>query len=199
MTDQDASNHIDDPQPTRTAPPAVTISHGVVVSLPDILFDSEEVGPIAFRLYVEAATVAEPDGFIPHDLGTMASVAHIGPQELSRAVAELLAAGLLVSQGDELARPRYYLMQLVETPIASLVEVVVRKLALHLDVTITDNVNRSVARFLERLPFAEVLNALEVAQQAAKQKGLIPDAAFRYFCGVCWNKINTRSKEGREQ
>jgi hypothetical protein len=43
-----------------------------------------------------------------------------------------------------------------------------------------------IKMFLERLPFTEVLRAAEIACAKFNRGG---NRAFRYFCGVCWNKI----------
>lgn len=49
----------------------------------------------------------------------------------------------------------------------------------------------SVSRFVERLGVYEVLDATEIAAAAKLYQGKV----FRYFCGVCWNKI--RASEER--
>lgn len=45
---------------------------------------------------------------------------------------------------------------------------------------------RSIKTFLERLPFHEVLDAMEIA---ASRPYFNESKAFRYFCGICWRKI----------
>ena len=45
---------------------------------------------------------------------------------------------------------------------------------------------RSIMTFLERLPFHEVLDAMEIA---ATRQYFNEAKAFRYFCGICWRKI----------
>lgn len=45
---------------------------------------------------------------------------------------------------------------------------------------------RSVRRFLEKLDFADVI---EAAQIAAEKFHSGRQRQFRYFCGVCWHKI----------
>ncbi|WP_431014581.1 hypothetical protein [Bradyrhizobium pachyrhizi] len=54
-----------------------------------------------------------------------------------------------------------------------------------------DEINRtrlaSIRSFLERLNVRDVQEAMEAAT------GKMPwsrDRAFRYFCGICWNKVN---------
>ena len=44
----------------------------------------------------------------------------------------------------------------------------------------------SIKRFIERLPLQDVLDAAEVTNANWPQSG---GRHFRYFCGVCWNKI----------
>lgn len=43
----------------------------------------------------------------------------------------------------------------------------------------------SIRMFLDRLPYFDVLEAMEIATDRKYSKG----PAFQYFCGVCWNKI----------
>lgn len=50
--------------------------------------------------------------------------------------------------------------------------------------TVADRVRPSIRNFLRRLPKAEVIDAMELA--CARMNS---DKAFRYFCGVCWNRI----------
>lgn len=45
---------------------------------------------------------------------------------------------------------------------------------------------QSIKTFLGRLPYADVLDA---AQVTASKWWSISERAFRYFCGICWNKI----------
>lgn len=52
---------------------------------------------------------------------------------------------------------------------------------------IPDDMN-SVKRFLKQLPLEEVLNAVEVTFRNCGCHQ--DDYKFRYFCGVCWHKIN---------
>lgn len=54
---------------------------------------------------------------------------------------------------------------------------------------LTGQAEAAVRKFLKRLPFSEVLDALEVANDF--HPGRIN---CRYFCGVCWKKV--RSREG---
>lgn len=49
----------------------------------------------------------------------------------------------------------------------------------------------SIRTFLDRLNFYEVCEAMEIAADRHSGK----DFVFRYFCGICWNKI--RNKEGQ--
>lgn len=50
--------------------------------------------------------------------------------------------------------------------------------------TLKDSARISIRRFLEKLPPSEVREAMELACGRVNS-----DRAFRYFCGVCWNKI----------
>jgi len=53
----------------------------------------------------------------------------------------------------------------------------------------------SVRAFLRRLPFADVEEAMELAQSRVRVAiGGNDEKRWRYFCGVCWNKI--RAAEG---
>lgn len=45
---------------------------------------------------------------------------------------------------------------------------------------------RSIKMFNERLPLHEVLDAAEIARAS---KPFSESSRFKYFCGVCWNKI----------
>lgn len=44
----------------------------------------------------------------------------------------------------------------------------------------------SVKMFVERLGFHDTLDAAEIARAAVSWRG---ERRFKYFCGVCWNKI----------
>ena len=55
-----------------------------------------------------------------------------------------------------------------------------------------DHLN-AIHQFLSRLGYFEVLEAMEIATR----RQWIEQRAFRYFCGVCWNKIN-RAERGEE-
>lgn len=44
----------------------------------------------------------------------------------------------------------------------------------------------SIKKFLEKLPLADVLRAAEITSSKWRYIG---DAAFRYFCGICWSMI----------
>jgi hypothetical protein len=46
----------------------------------------------------------------------------------------------------------------------------------------------SIRMFLGRLNYFEVLEAMEIANEYCANRGR--DRTFRYFCGICWNKIN---------
>ena len=50
----------------------------------------------------------------------------------------------------------------------------------------------TVRQFLRRLPYAEVLEAIELAQARIPAGFKKDDKRFRYFCGICWNKIRRR-------
>jgi len=58
-----------------------------------------------------------------------------------------------------------------------------------------DSYNRanllSIKRFLERLPFSEVMDAAEIA---AARFSYSKTREFKYFCGVCWSKIREESQ-----
>jgi hypothetical protein len=44
----------------------------------------------------------------------------------------------------------------------------------------------SIKMFLEKLPYHDVLDAMEIARA---KKPWSDAGAFRYFCGICWKKI----------
>lgn len=48
---------------------------------------------------------------------------------------------------------------------------------------------QSIKVFLERLPQAEILDAIDIAFGKKVVLGDDDTAAFKYFCGVCWQKI----------
>lgn len=48
---------------------------------------------------------------------------------------------------------------------------------------------QSIKYFLGLLPFAEVIDAAEITR--AKLPGRAPEHRFKFFCGVCWNKIRS--------
>lgn len=54
----------------------------------------------------------------------------------------------------------------------------------------------SIKRFLEQLPFYEVLEAAEIAR--ARLPFNATSTRFRYFCGVCWRKIRPEQDEQGE-
>lgn len=55
------------------------------------------------------------------------------------------------------------------------------------DQELSDSFNRgTVRRFLTRLPLVRVNEAMALA---CSRKQYNPDAALKYFCGVCWNWI----------
>jgi hypothetical protein len=49
----------------------------------------------------------------------------------------------------------------------------------------------SIKRFLELLPFIEVLDAAEIAAS----KPYTQRSAFKYFCGICWRKIREEQEQ----
>jgi hypothetical protein len=51
--------------------------------------------------------------------------------------------------------------------------------------TLKDTARGSIRRFLERLPFIEVMDSMEKACSKISER----EHAFRYFCGICWKKI----------
>jgi hypothetical protein len=56
--------------------------------------------------------------------------------------------------------------------------------------TFTDKFKRSVRVFVEKLPITEVEEAINIACENVDE----PEDVTRYFCGICWNKINGTSK-----
>lgn len=55
---------------------------------------------------------------------------------------------------------------------------------------ITDDMLVSVGKFLQKLPLAEVKEAMEIA--CKKKTYSVTATKFRYFCAICWNKIYRR-------
>ena len=51
----------------------------------------------------------------------------------------------------------------------------------------------SVRRFIERIGFHETLDAAEIATGRTQGSGR---SQFRYFCGICWNKVRTAEETG---
>lgn len=54
---------------------------------------------------------------------------------------------------------------------------------------------RSVRRFLQDLTYVEVLDAIDTAFSRKFPSGDYDDKTFRYFCGICWNKIKERGTD----
>jgi len=48
----------------------------------------------------------------------------------------------------------------------------------------------SVKRFIDELGYSEVMAAMELARS---RKPWSTNLAFRYFCGICWNKIKAKA------
>lgn len=58
------------------------------------------------------------------------------------------------------------------------------------DRTFTDIfINGTVKQFLKQLPLHEIIEAMGIA--TAKQTN--PDSCIKYFCGICWNKIKSKT------
>ena len=49
---------------------------------------------------------------------------------------------------------------------------------------------RSIARFVERIGVFSTRDAMKIAADMADRKEWDDERMFRYFCGICWNKIN---------
>jgi hypothetical protein len=56
---------------------------------------------------------------------------------------------------------------------------------------LSDSSRLSIRRFLEKLPLAEVADAMEIACSRVGS-----GAVFNYFCGICWSKIRERGFRG---
>lgn len=65
--------------------------------------------------------------------------------------------------------------------------------ALYEDGSINRSYLVSIKRFLEKLGLHDVLDAAEIARAA---KPYSRNTRFKYFCGVCWNKINREKEDG---
>lgn len=46
--------------------------------------------------------------------------------------------------------------------------------------------DRSIRVFLQKLPLADVLNAVNICQSKIQDN---PRQQFKYFCGICWSRI----------
>lgn len=57
------------------------------------------------------------------------------------------------------------------------------------DFFIEDGFMRSVRMFLRRLPEDEVIDAIDIAYSRRPLSSNHEYVTFKYFCGVCWNKI----------
>lgn len=53
--------------------------------------------------------------------------------------------------------------------------------------TLTDYGKKTVEKFLRKLPFETVQEAMSIA--VGRKHNEEADYAFKYFCGICWNKI----------
>lgn len=64
------------------------------------------------------------------------------------------------------------------------------------DLTFADNIpwRISARNFVRKLPLAEILESVEISH--ARWSAPNSERQFRYFCGVCWNKIK-QSEGGR--
>lgn len=58
--------------------------------------------------------------------------------------------------------------------------------------TFGDNKLSSLKTFLKRLPAAEIYEAVDIALSRKHATRRDYEAAFKYFCGVCWSKIKQR-------
>jgi len=56
--------------------------------------------------------------------------------------------------------------------------------------TLTDSAKRSIKMFLGKLPEIIVTECM----QLACDRGVKDSACFRYFCGICWNKIKGKGQ-----
>lgn len=56
----------------------------------------------------------------------------------------------------------------------------------------------SVRRFLDRLPVSDIFDSVDIAfsRRPLNRKG-DDDDTFKYFCGVCWNKIKKREEPAK--
>lgn len=52
----------------------------------------------------------------------------------------------------------------------------------------------SIRKFVELLPVAEVLDAVEIAFSKTMHRSY--QATWKYFCGICWNKVKMAKGEG---
>lgn len=50
----------------------------------------------------------------------------------------------------------------------------------------------SIKRFLKTLAPAEIMDAMDIAHSRHSPWGDRDDKTFRYFCGICWNRIRER-------
>jgi len=52
----------------------------------------------------------------------------------------------------------------------------------------------SIGKFLSLLPLHEIENAMYIACEKQKLKNK-PEQVIKYFCGICWIKINNKKEE----
>ena len=57
--------------------------------------------------------------------------------------------------------------------------------------TLTEQFKTSIRRFLQKLPYQVVYDAMEAAchRFTGATRYPNPDHAMRYFCGICWKKV----------
>jgi len=53
----------------------------------------------------------------------------------------------------------------------------------------------SVRNFVKRLPAVEIYDAIDIAFSQIKPNGYGVRDTFKYFCGICWNKIRNGQEE----
>lgn len=111
----------------------------------------------------------------------------------SAVASTLKAESKRMREREEQLRGYYAIMEAVRARIEAEVWSVVREF----DPNITEfsrGALRSIKNFLQKLGLPEVIDAMQIA----RDRMAAGDACFRYFCGICWNKIKARSEpDGR--
>lgn len=62
--------------------------------------------------------------------------------------------------------------------------------------TLPESRMASLRMFVERLPIVEILDAVDIAFEKTHASKTYDINTWKYFCGICWNKIKRANGEG---